>query len=571
MPSSRARSRGGSATSCRRTTAQAGAARSPPPATRQHEERRCRRRTRRRTPGCAGRHARSRRHAPVEPGRAPSACGTRGTGCAARAATAPRRGQHDVARAAARPSSSAARRMCQSLVTSRTERTLFVRTQLGRLARVGAGVERGKPSVTQQAISCGGHLVLGRELARLHLAVDPETSSRRAEPAPQHAEPALDPPAAAGQHDDRVGRCRRRRAAAARSRTTRSRAARSAASEAAMRRIIAMRLQHLAQAQQHGEPRGQHRQHHRRPAGPAPAAASRARPARRRSTMPAPSPANRRAEQQDRPPAPAPGPTAPPPAASSPIERWKMRAIWRVGAAEQVDDLDRLAVRAERAARRQQHRRRAASPRAARSAPIASHCSERDRVEHRRQPARPAHRPAPTGADAAQRRAAIAVEPRRRSPRRCSRTSISAGTGIASLLGARPAAPSHGSSSASSSSSRHAAALLRRPARLVSTATARLGLRARVSARGLDDLHGHPAGDLGRGAVGESCASARPAAGGDHGQRDHDRDDPRHRPGEPRLRHEPLARRRTARRRCAGSATAPALSWHARAQSRRGG
>ena len=51
-----------------------------------------------------------------------------------------------------------------------------------------------------------------------------------------------------------------------------------------------------------------------------------------------------------------------------------------------------------------------------------------------------------------------------------------------------------------------------------------------------DDLHGEPARDLALG-VGGELVQRKPRARRDHGQRDHDRDHPRHRPGEPRMRH----------------------------------
>ena len=61
-----------------------------------------------------------------------------------------------------------------------------------------------------------------------------------------------------------------------------------------------------------------------------------------------------------------------------------------------------------------------------------------------------------------------------------------------------------------------------------------VSLPVALGRRGLDDLHRHAAGQLHPGGIGDIVERQR-SGGGNRRQRDHDRDHPRHRPGEPRL------------------------------------
>ena len=270
-------------------------------------------------------------------------------------------------------------------------------------------------------------------------------------------------------------------------------------------------------------------------------------------------------EQERSRPARASSPTTPP---TSGVDRDRALEDARdlaVGAAEQVDDLDRLAVRAERAARREPHRRGAgrgeqhdqARPRAIAASAIASNTGAS-------QPACASSRA--EGTDAVSDARSCLEPPRGRPARqphvdqRRHRDRVLLGHAAAGRATARAALRAR----------RRARGGPRpRPRDCASTRDRDFGLARALGRAALDDLHGQPAGDLGAGVARRGCASARPGAGGHHGQRDHDRDDPRHRPGEPRLRHQAAALAAEARDVAPDRATAAALT--ARRASRRGG
>ena len=246
-----------------------------------------------------------------------------------------------------------------------------------------------------------------------------------------------------------------------------------------------------------------------------------------------------------------------------PIERWKMRAIWPSVPPSRwmISIVSRFEPSALRAA---SHTAAALVAASSTISPTASHCSERTASNTgASQPAWASSRA--EGTDGGQRGAQLLEPPRRWPARPAARRSAPA-------PGSHPPRPrrcwpSHGSSSASSSASgtRRTSATSsrlrqqRRP-RLRPGARARPA-RLRRSARSARR----------RSRPGRCSARLRKreaGAGGDHGQRDHDRDDPRHRPGEPRVRHEAGSPRRSAGR-CAGSARAARLT--AALASRRGG
>ena len=270
----------------------------------------------------------------------------------------------------------AARRMCQSLVTRRTERTLSRGDPARGLARVAAGVERRASRASRSSPSCAcGTSYSAANSRGFTSGSTPVTSIRRAQPCASTSSPRSIRPR-------RRSARRSRRSSPAPSgcgRTQRepqeARAPTPAPASAARRRTC-RRITGSASARA------------------APSAARSASPARRRRPGSAPSsspvdpaePAaadHARAErgelaaEQQRPrSAPAPARASPPTAASTAIERWNMRAIWRSVPPSRwtISIVSRLA--AERAARRQQHRRRAGHAPAARPAPARAICSD---------------------------------------------------------------------------------------------------------------------------------------------------------------------------------------------------
>ena len=408
---------------------------------------------------------------------------------------------------------------------------------VGGLARVAARVERGEAERDAAVHQPRRDVVFGGELAGCTSRSTPVTSIRRAAPSRSSFEPARDPPAAAGRHDDRVGLLARRPAAAAPPRTTGSRTPTGDQQQRrGSRRITASASARRARSAARSAWRAP-----RRPAGSPRAAPSRPAPSPPPATMPEPSAANCRPSSSDRRRARAPARRA---------RRARRRSRSSAGRCA------RSARRCRRAGGRSRSSRgcepsalRAASHTAAALvaasstiSPTASHCSERDRVEHRREPAR------------------LRIEPRRRAP-----TRVSAARSSSSRRGGDRAGQPH------VDQRRHRDRVLLGHALL-----AEPGLEQRVELLvGHAADFGHvlavaraapprlrPGASRSAGRASTICTVSPPAisarallgevaqrearAGGDHRQRDHDRDHPRHRPGEPRLRHEPRRRRRSA-------------------------
>ena len=209
-----------------------------------------------------------------------------------------------------------------------------------------------------------------------------------------------------------------------------------------------------------------------------------------------------------------------------------------VGRAHQVEDLDRAAVGVERGARGQHHRRRRSRRSSAGPAPTASHCSDVEQPDSGASHSATSdidRAPAPPARAAASSAGSAARAPRPRS------TSIIAGTGrSASAAGAEPGLeqggdlvvrhPPHRRHALDRARSAAAAACAWRPRRSGLGSTIWTVTRLPIC----PSIRSAPAD------------SARPAAGGEHGQEHHDRDHPGHRPGQPAFREQPpVAARRT--------------------------
>ena len=272
------------------------------------------------------------------------------------------------------------------------------------------------------------------------------TSIRSRRALAQQRQPARDAPAAAGRHHDRVGLLarpagcgsaianhRKPNAQSDQQQATRTRRITACASARAstVSRAVSIASDHARQRDRR-EQRPVDRRRARRPRPCPSRAAANCRPSSTIAASPSASPASAAERRVE------------------PDRALEDARDLRVGAAEQVDDLDRLAVRAERAARREPHRR-GAGRREQHDQPSREPLQ---RARPRRTPARasaPARRAAPPGTEAVSEARSSSSRARRRPGRRAARRSAP-GTGIASSS-ATPCWPSHGSSSASSSAS----------------------------------------------------------------------------------------------------------------------
>ncbi len=470
---------------------------------------------------------------PAQPGwhgrsRSRAACGTRAAGSTARAGWAPHRAAPGCLRAGSHRARRAARRMCQSEVTRRIERTSFsaIHTAVSRaLPRVSSAA---KPSVTQHSISRAETSYSAANSRGLTSASTPVTSIRSDVPWRSSASPrGIRPPLPVGTTIASVfsapAGCG---SAIANHRNPNTQATTTRANDAADHSIRLSAASTVSRAVSIARTTAGDRD--RREQTPIDRAERAARDhARAEPGELAPEQHHRRQPERQA-DEPAEHRVEPDRALEDPRDLG-------VGAAEQMDDLDRLAVGAERAARRQPHRRRAGR-REQHDQPRRKPLQRGDRVEHRLEPAR--LRIEPRRRRRSGQRGAQLLEPprgdragqphvdQRRAPG--SRPPRPRPAGRATARAARRARPrARGARRPRPRGCRAAAPPLRPAARV---RRARLRRSARSARRRSPPR-----------ALSDSLRSARPGAGGDHRQRDHDRDDPRHRPGEPRVRHQPVA------------------------------